>query len=648
MTNICTLTASQPGANIIVKFGLLGFLLGILMFGCTTPGPRLPDAEQPATLEGAAQAEAADEYILAARQYINLADAALAPRRADMLTRAASAFIKGGQMDEAIRILKRVRAGKRQPNLRARQLTLYARIASIEGHKKKAARLLAKANKIRNLGPDVLLEIYDLKAETELALNNPIGAVKNLIKRERYIVEPLDIDSNQIKIWEILNQQPVRKLRDASNLSRDPILRGWTELALLQAKAPGSFGRKLNKWKKEHPEHPITKTTIATLRSPGPVLIGRIGKIGVLLPLSSTTRAVKLAAQAIQEGIATMDKANTRYDKPAIQYYDTGGDARQTAKQYELAKAEGAQFIIGPLGNEAVDTLVANIEINVPTLFLSHTSREIDADNVAVFQFGLTPEQEAKQAAERAYVDGHRTAVALYPQNAWGERMHAAFSEHWQRLGGTILSEVAYNESQTDHSSTIQQLLDIDKSLARQQQLATVTRRRLIMEPRRRQDVDCIFLAAKAKQGRLIKPQLNYYRAHRIPVYASSHIYTGRPDRVKDADLNGIMFGDMPWMLINKGDIYNLRLLQGNWPYARTRLDRLYAMGMDAYAVVPHLNRISSGSGARFNGVSSSLSVDQEGRLHRQLSWAKFRRGVPRALKQEYRYSGSDLQREAE
>jgi len=168
------------------------------------------------------------------------------------------------------------------------------------------------------------------------------------------------------------------------------------------------------------------------------------------------------------------------------------------------------------------------------------------------------------------------------------------------------------------------------------------------MEPRRRQDVDCIFLAAKAKQGRLIKPQLNYYRAHRIPIYASSHIYTGRPDRIKDADLNGIMFGDMPWMLIEKGDMYNLRMLQGNWSYAHTRLDRFFAMGMDAYAVIPHLNRISSGSGARFNGVTSGLSVDQEGRLHRQLIWAKFRRGVPRALKQDYRYSGNDAERGAE
>jgi hypothetical protein len=37
-------------------------------------------------------------------------------------------------------------------------------------------------------------------------------------------------------------------------------------------------------------------------------------------------------------------------------------------------------------------------------------------------------------------------------------------------------------------------------------------------------------------------------------------------------------------------------------------------------------------SGARFSGVTSGLSVDQHGRLQRQLLWARFNRGVPRLV----------------
>lgn len=623
-----------------LTFMLLALVVAAVMSGCTAPGPKLPEAGEPASLEGALRAEAADEYILAARLYTNLADTAPAPEKADLITRAAAALIKGGQLDEAARLLKRVRATKRQPNLLARQLTLYAKIASLEGDNKKAARLLGRANKIRNLNPEVLLEIYEMKAEVELSLENPVGAVKYLIKRERLITDANAIDANQLKIWEIISQLPVRRLRDANNLTRDPVLRGWTELAIMQAKSPGNFGRQLGNWKKQHPQHPITKTTLATLRSPGTEMIGRISKIAVLLPLDSLNAGVRRAAEAVKAGIVAMADADSRPDKPVVRFYATSDEARKTSTLYELAKKEGADFIIGPLGTDAVDTLVANIEIDLPTLFLSHTSREIDAANVAVFQFGLTPEQEAKQAAERAYVDGHRNASILFPQTALGERMRHAFNEHWQRLGGSILSEIGYDEDQKDFSLPIQQLLDIDKSLARKERLETITRTRLNMEPRRRQDVGCVFLAAKARHGRLIKPQLNYYRAHDIPIYASSYIFTGRADHIKDADLNGIQFGDMPWLLYDKGDIYNLRLLQGNWPYARTHLDRLYALGMDAYAVIPHLNRISSGAGVRFNGVTSSLSVDQDGRLQRQLSWAKFRRGQPKPLKYDYRYTG--------
>ncbi|MDH5631971.1 MAG: penicillin-binding protein activator [Gammaproteobacteria bacterium] len=624
-----------------VRLGLASLFFAALMHGCGTPGPKLPEAAEPATLEGAARAEASDEYILAARQYVKLAESAAKTDRAGLFTRAAEAYIKGGQFDYAQATLKDIQAGKNQPDLRARQLILYARIAIHEGSNEKAARLLSRARKTSGVQPATLIQAYDLEAEVELALNNPVGAVKNLINRERHITEPRDIDTNQLKIWEILSQLPVRELRDAHNLAGDPVFRGWTDLALRQAKSPATFGRSLGQWKKDHSTHPVTETTLKTLKSPGPALIGRIGSIGILLPLSSASHAIKLAAEAVKEGIIAMDNASARPDKPQIRFYDTGDEVRQAMQQFAQAKKDGAQFIIGPLGNEAVDALVANVEIDVPTLFLSHTSREIDIDNVAVFQFGLTPEQEAKQAAEQAYVDGHRHAVTLYPQNPWGERMRTAFNEHWLRLGGTVLSEVGYNEDVYDHSQTIQQLFDINSSLNRKTRLETITRTRLDMEPRRRQDVDCVFLATRAKQGRLIKPQLNYYRAHQIPVYATSHIFTGRDDRIKDQDLNGIRFGDMPWMLIDKGDIHELRQLQGNWSYARTQLDRLYALGMDAYAVIPHLNRIGSGSGARFNGVTSSLSVDQEGRLHRQLVWAKFQRGVPSPLKSEYHYSGN-------
>jgi outer membrane PBP1 activator LpoA protein len=142
-----------------------------------------------------------------------------------------------------------------------------------------------------------------------------------------------------------------------------------------------------------------------------------------------------------------------------------------------------------------------------------------------------------------------------------------------------------------------------------------------------------IFLAADAARARLIKPQLNYFRAARIPVYATSQIFTGRGERATDADLDGIRFGDMPWMLVAGGDNDNLRArVQGSWPFAHTQLDRLYALGMDSYSLVSELNRLALDPQASLSGATSVLRLDAEGRIQRGLTWARFTGGAPRLL----------------
>jgi outer membrane PBP1 activator LpoA protein len=216
-----------------------------------------------------------------------------------------------------------------------------------------------------------------------------------------------------------------------------------------------------------------------------------------------------------------------------------------------------------------------------------------------------------------------------------------SFSDRWERLGGIVLAAEAYDPEISDYSENLKRMFNITQSEARKNALQEKLGKKLKFTPRRRQDVDFIFLAADAKHGRLIKPQINFYHASRLPVYATSHIFSGKNDPTKDTDLNGVIFGDMPWMLVTDGKIQVLReTLQTEWPYGYTQLDRLYALGMDSYAVIPFLNRISTGNAVRFNGVTSGLSVDNEGRLHRQLLWAQFKRGIPQLLDRFYNYQG--------
>ena len=311
--------------------------------------------------------------------------------------------------------------------------------------------------------------------------------------------------------------------------------------------------------------------------------------------------------------------------------YDFGDDPAEAAKAYKQAVKDGADFIVGPLGLDATKAVVDKTDLDKPTLLLSHTDERIGASNI--FQFGLSPEQEARQTAERAYLDGHRLAAVMYPDTAWGERMKTAFNDHWQTLGGLVVRSQSYDPNVGDNSQSIKALLNITEGEERKAALSSLLRRKLYFEPRIRHDIDFIFLASDQTLARQIKPQLNFHQASDLPVYSTSAVYGGKPNRRKDQDLNGIIFGDMPWLLIKTPRMTLLKdKLEGDWPYTGTVLDRLYALGVDSYAVIPYLNRIKSGSGVRFNGVTSSLSLGKDGHLHRQLIWARFRGGVPRLL----------------
>jgi len=602
-------------------------LLAALLHGCeTVPVPAVPAPDRAA----AEQAERRGEYVVAAREYERAARAARAPQKQLLQLRAVEALIKAKQTPEARQKLAAVRVAGLDAALAARKRLLEARLLVLEGAHEKALRTLDDIGRAGPLDPTLRADIERVRADAELAVNNPFGAVRNLVRREQYLVAPEAVADNQLQIWKILSGQAPARLAAELDLTRDEILGGWIELAqaVTAVGAPERIAPAVEQWRKTHPRHPAGATLLATITAGAPVIAAaRPRLVALLLPLTSD---IALAAQAVRDGFLAMDGANAAPDKPQVRVYDIGADPARAAEAYAQALRDGAQVVVGPLGREAAERVQRAAPATVPTLLLSHTA-ESGRDR-SLFQFGLPPEPEARQVAERAWLDGRRRGAVLYPAGAWGERMVSAFRDHWQRLGGTLVAAEAYQEGQSDHSAAIKQLLNIHLSEARKAEVERRVGHKLKFESRARQDIDFIFLAADAKRARLLKPQLNFWHAARVPVYATSLVYTGRPDPVHDVDLDGILFADMPWILLGEGPVRELRQgLQHDWPYAYSDLDRLYALGMDSYAVLPYLHRLGAGGG-RFNGVTSALSLDPDGRLQRQMVWARFVRGVPRLL----------------
>ena len=135
-----------------------------------------------------------------------------------------------------------------------------------------------------------------------------------------------------------------------------------------------------------------------------------------------------------------------------------------------------------------------------------------------------------------------------------------------------------------------------------------------------------IFIAANSRQARLIKPQLKFHHAQDLPVYATSHISSsiGNPD--DDRDLNEILFVDIPWMLNNRDNPDHKQVGQ-LWPDSSQRFSRLFALGIDAYRMIPSLRRLMINPEESLAHNTGQLSVDKNGRIHRSLLMATYKNG---------------------
>jgi hypothetical protein len=196
-----------------------------------------------------------------------------------------------------------------------------------------------------------------------------------------------------------------------------------------------------------------------------------------------------------------------------------------------------------------------------------------------------------------------------------------------------VLETVAYGRGSFGES--VKQALNIDGSERRKGILEGIVRMPLIGgDERRRTDVDFMFLAASPTEARQILPQVRYFGATSVPIYATSDAFTGTRDPALDRDLDGLIVGDMPWILGASGSPDD-----GRTANRAAGLERLFAFGMDAYLLLQQLGRLSFQSNSKLNGHTGLLSVAAGNRIRRQLSWARFQNGIPAPLAGDLRLS---------
>ncbi len=572
------------------------------------------------------------EYAKAAEIYWGTAQETESPTREEYQLRAAELLVEAGNFPLAYQYLSLTNEQNLTFELIPRKRIAEANIAIHEGRFSEALAQLP--SNLITRAPKYHAQILELRARALAGIGDNFASLKARVDLSPLLKNMAKIAHNQNEIWRLLALARENELNTWSNTDHYT-LAGW--IALAQTKrAPYSnieqLSYAIDQWKQSYPKHPATENLLTSILEGFENYFVIPNKIAILLPM--TGRYSKIA-EVIYAGILSARELNidNQY-APDLTLYDTGDDPNQIMYSYNRAINEGAEFIIGPLKKDAAKILAQQPGLPIPVLTLNYIAEELNTPS-NLFQFGLLPEDEARQVAERASLDEHLSAIILTSVGEWGKRNAGTFQSRFEELGGIILDTQYYSPNETDFSTSLKLALQRDQSEDRFRQLRSVLNRNLEFEPRRRQDVDMVFLVASPRVARQLRPQINYYYATDLPIYSTSHIFAGVENVARDRDINGVIYCDIPWLLNPTPNHELMReILELQAGEAYKLLPRFAALGIDAYHLPVKLAELAALPYERFNGLTGNLKVRSGNKVYRELNWAQFIEGKPVLLPQ--------------
>jgi hypothetical protein len=309
----------------------------------------------------------------------------------------------------------------------------------------------------------------------------------------------------------------------------------------------------------------------------------------LILPLKSPSFAS--VATAVLDGFKAATRLPSNHLIRDIIVYETSDDPEDVLLSYRKAQYDGARIIIGPLTRDGVNAVIQNNFGNTPTLTLYLGDGSLPP---GMYGFGLSADAEARQAARLAFEQGRRALILLTGPAPLDRRITTAFAAEWKRLGGTIADQIP---------------LTGDPALfARLKGRIQKT------------DADALFIAADGELATAARP----YLGNDLPVYATSHLYTGKPDGPRSPDLNGTFLADMPWLL--QPDHPAVMVYPREESSRPLELERFYALGIDAFRLAEFLARGRPPEEMVLDGVTGTLRLDGQF-FRRELIPAQIRHG---------------------
>lgn len=575
--------------------------------------------------------------LLSAREYLQMSKTAQGPEKQRLLLNASRRLAEDHQPTQAQQILNRLSPTELGSSLLIEKQLIQASVQLQNHRASQAIDTLRNIEQLPALSP---YETRELKTTLAMAYRQQGNIIASIEQRDALTTLLPDAKAraqNNTLIWQELQTLNTQALIGLSSLSLPDSLKGWITLALYTkeyADQPSTLISHLANWREQYPNHPGNQLLPAKLRSTQALNITSPKHIALLLPLEGPLAE---SAKAIRNGFtaAYYQSKQKNANAPIITVLDTSqGNISQI---YALALQKGADMVVGPLTKQKIAQLVEHTRLSVPTLALNTLPDAQSSKNINnLYQFGLSPLDEAKQVADKAWNDHHSRALIITSANEWGQRVGDTFKQTWQQLGGKIIGQMNYT-SQKNLASDISKLLNVYHAYQQEKTLKNILREKIRFIPRRREDIDAIFLVANPLIARQIRPLLNYYFAGNVPIYAISQIYSGTPNAHGDRDLNGIIFCDMPWVL-NPHQLARRSLAaiqqqaKSTWPRNYQTYPKLYALGIDAYNIAMQLNTLQLLPQIGTKAATGTLYLTSQNQIYRQLSWSQIRNGLPSSL----------------
>ena len=187
-------------------------------------------------------------------------------------------------------------------------------------------------------------------------------------------------------------------------------------------------------------------------------------RIAVLLP---TTGNLSAASGAIRDGLVAALVARPGGAEVEFVPLAEGPDAAVTA--FNLARSGETDWLIGPLGREAVQAVVDRAE-PAPVLLLNRHDAA-PSPNGERFSLALDQQEEAGAVARLMASEGRGRVLLLVSDNAWGARTEYAFAQALEAAGGEVVAREVFAVRDADHSERLTGLLQIADSRARKDAL---------------------------------------------------------------------------------------------------------------------------------------------------------------------------------